>query len=165
MEIRIKPMKSEDWAQVREIYLQGIATGCATFETTAPTWEKWDASHHTFARLVAQPAGDDTLSGWAALSPFSTRAVYAGVAEVSLYVAAESRGQGVGTALLRALIAASEANGIWTLQAGIMAINPSSLALHARCGFRTVGFRERIGQLHGVWHDTVLMERRSSLIG
>ena len=154
-------LNPSDWEQVREIYLQGIATGLATFETEAPSWERWDAAHHPFARLAARAGGQ--LWGWAALAPVSSRAVYRGVAEVSVYVRDSARGRGVGRALLEELIAVSEANGIWTLQAGIFAINLPSLGLHRACGFREVGRRERIGQLHGVWLDTILMERRSPL--
>jgi L-amino acid N-acyltransferase YncA len=149
-----------DWEQVREIYLQGIATGLATFETEAPPWERWNAAHHPFARLGARAGAQ--LWGWAALAPVSSRAVYRGVAEVSLYVRDSARGKGVGRALMEELIAVSEANGIWTLQASIFAFNQPSLALHRAGGFREVGRRERIGQLRGEWMDTILMERRSS---
>ena len=151
-----------DWEQVRAIYLQGIATGLATFETEAPPWERWDAAHHPFARLAAR-AGEQ-LWGWAALAPVSSRAVYRGVAEVSIYVRDTARGRGVGRALLERLIAVSETNGIWTLQAGLFAFNQPSLALHKACGFREVGRRERIGQLRGEWLDTLLLERRSSRV-
>lgn len=150
-----------DWEQIREIYLQGIATGLATFETEAPPWERWDAAHHPFARLAAR-AGD-RLWGWAALAPTSARAVYRGVAEVSVYVRDSARGQGVGRALLEELVAVSEANGVWTLQASIFAFNQPSLALHKGCGFREVGRRERIAQMRGEWLDTILLERRSLL--
>jgi len=158
----ISPLTPADWEQVREIYLQGIATGLATFETEAPPWERWDAAHHPFGRLAAR--AEEQLLGWAALSPVSARAVYRGVAEVGIYVRETARGQGVGRALLQELIAVSEANGVWTLQAGIFALNRASQALHEACGFRLVGTRERIGQLHGAWYDTVLMERRSPRI-
>ena len=164
MNFSILPLQPDDWAAVRDIYLQGIAGGNATFETNAPEWETWDKAHLNTCRLVAcQP--DEIILGWAALSPVSSRCVYAGVAEVSVYVAAQAQHQGVGKALLKALIAASEENGIWTLQAGIMANNQASIQLHAACGFRLVGTRERIGQLAGVWRDTVLMERRSIVTG
>ena len=156
---RVAAMLDSDWPQVRAIYLEGIATGLATFETGAPDWEHWNAAHHPFARLAAR-AGERLL-GWTAIAPVSSRAVYRGVADVSIYVAAEARGQGVGRALMEALIAAAEAKGIWTLQSSIFAENQASLALHLGCGFRLVGRRERIGQLHGVWHDTLLLERRS----
>ncbi|ABF41127.1 GCN5-related N-acetyltransferase [Candidatus Koribacter versatilis Ellin345] len=157
-EIVIAPMLSADWAAVRRIYAEGIATGNATFETEAPTWEKWSAGHVESCRLVAR-IGDEIV-GWAALSRVSQRAVYAGVGEVSVYVAESARGKGVGLQLLHALITASETAGFWTLQAGIFPENTASIRLHEGCGFRIVGRRERIGCLNGVWRDTVLMERR-----
>lgn len=163
MDFVIEEMRAGDWGRVREIYLEGIATGDATFETVAPSWESWAAAHHAFGRLVAR-AGD-ALLGWAALSPVSGRAVYRGVAEVSVYVGAGHRGRGVGRALLEALVAASEAAGVWTLQAGIFPENAASIALHVACGFRVVGTRERIGIRAGVWRDTVLLERRSRTVG
>ncbi|PYS95577.1 MAG: N-acetyltransferase [Acidobacteria bacterium] len=163
MTLRIEPMRPEDWDRVRGIYLEGIATGQATFETTAPAWEAWDAAHMRAARLVARE-GEATL-GWAALSPVSSRCVYAGVAEVSVYVAAAARGRGVGRALLAALIAAAEREGLWTLQAGIFPENEASLAVHRRCGFREVGRRERLGKLNGAWRDVLLLERRSPTVG
>jgi len=159
----IEPMQAADWPRVREIYLDGIATGHATFETDAPSWERWDAAHLPFARLVGRQA--ENILGWAALSPVSQRCVYGGVAEVSVYVSSESRGAGVGGALLRELIEESERNGIWTLQAGIFPENSASIALHLACGFREVGRRERIGKLNGIWRDTILLERRSKTIG
>jgi phosphinothricin acetyltransferase len=163
MNIEVRGLTSADWPVVVEIYREGIATRLATFETGAPTWEVWDQAHLLRPRLLAT-VGQQVIA-WSALSPVSKRAVYAGVAEVSLYVAVRSRGRGVGRTLLEALITASEETGIWTLQAGIFAINSASIALHRRCGFREVGTRERIGQLHGVWHDVVLMERRSRTVG
>ncbi len=159
----IDEMKSEDWEQVRSIYLEGIATGVATFETVAPSWEKWDAGHLRQARLAARDG--DGLSGWAALSRVSDRCVYGGVAEVSVYVGERGRGRGVGRALLDALVEASEQSGIWTLQAGVFPENEASIKLHLRCGFREVGRRERIGKLNGVWRDTLLFERRSRKVG
>jgi L-amino acid N-acyltransferase YncA len=162
-ELKIERVRPIDWAEVKAIYLDGIATGHATFETEAPSWEAWDAAHLAFARLVARDG--QTISGWAALSPISRRQAYAGVAEVSLYVAANHRNAGVGRALLDALIAASERNGIWTLQAVVFPENAATIALHLRCGFREVGRRERIGKLNGEWRDTILLERRSALIG
>ena len=152
-----------DWPIVREIYLEGIATGNATFETQAPEWERWDAAHLAVCRLVAEDS--DAVRGFAALSPVSARKVYAGVAEVSVYVAECARAAGAGGALLRELVRLSEAAGIWTLQAGIFPENDSSLRLHGRCGFRVVGVRERIGCLDGQWRDVVLMERRSPTVG
>lgn len=161
------PLRPEDWPAVRAIYLQGIATGNATFEQTAPDWEKWDADHLPDARIVARfdGHGDGEVLGWAALSPVSGRCVYAGVAEVSIYVAERARGRRVGRQLMTRLIADSEAAGIWTLQAGIFPENVVSIALHDRAGFRIVGRRERIGQMNGRWRDVVLMERRSAVVG
>ncbi|MBX6313684.1 MAG: N-acetyltransferase [Isosphaeraceae bacterium] len=163
MSLTIDAMVPADWEAVRAIYGEGIASGNATFETAVPSWEQWDGAHLRAGRLVARSAG--RVVGWAALSPVSARPVYAGVAEVSLYVAAASRGQGVGTALLRALIEASEQAGIWTLQGSIFPENTASLALVQASGFREVGRRERIGQRDGVWRDTILVERRSQVVG
>lgn len=162
--MQLQPLTAEHWPAVRAIYEQGIATGNATFETQAPEWEAWDRAHLTHSRLVAV---DDvgTLLGWAALSPVSSRCVYGGVAELSIYIAAEARGQGVGRQLLHALIADSEAHGIWTLQAGTFEENTASIGLHTQAGFRVIGHRERIGQHHGVWRNTVQMERRSPCVG
>ena len=156
-------MQAGDWARVRVIYQEGIATGNATFEQSAPGWEKWDSSHLPAARLVARSGGD--ILGWAALSPVSSRCAYAGVAEVSIYVAERARGRGVGGELMARLIEESEAAGIWTLQAGIFPQNVASIALHQRFGFRMVGHRERLGQMNGRWRDVVLMERRSQVVG
>ena len=163
MDFIIDKMKVEDWDDVASIYREGIATSDATFETDAPTWEKWDKSHHRDCRLVARTEGK--VIGWVALSPVSTRCVYSGVAEVSLYVAASTRGIDVGKTLLRALIDESERIGIWTLQAGIFPENAASIALTKACGFREVGRRERVGQMDGVWRDVILMERRSKVVG
>jgi len=163
MSFLIDSMRTEDWEEVRRIYLEGIATGNATFETDAPSWERWDAAHVREPRLVARD--DEGLVGWASLSKVSERCVYAGVAEVSVYVAESARGRGVGRKLLEALIEGSEAAGIWTLQAGIFPENIASIAIHRRCGFRVVGTRERIGQLAGRWRDVMLLERRSGLKG
>jgi L-amino acid N-acyltransferase YncA len=159
----IDQMNATDWEQVRAIYLEGIATGNATFETQAPSWEAWDQAHLHFARLVARDG--ERVLGWAALSPVSKRSVYRGVAELTVSVAESARGQGIGRALLEALIGESEQNGIWTLQAAIMVENAASIQLHLRCGFREVGRRERIGKLNGVWRDTLLFERRSDKVG
>lgn len=163
MNYLVDGMQTGDWEQVRSIYLEGIATGHSTFETDAPSREAWDAAHLGEPRLVAR--GGDEILGWAALSPVSSRRVYAGVAEVSVYVAEGGRGRGVGRALLEALVAGSERVGIWTLQAGIFPENAASVRLHLRCGFREVGRRERIGKLRGVWRDTLLLERRSQNVG
>ena len=159
----IDRMKADDWTQVRAIYLEGIKTGDATFETDAPSWEKWDATHLERARFVAR-VGNNVL-GWAALSPVSSRCVYSGVAEVSVYVGEKSRGQGIGRALLNRLIEESELNGIWTLQAGIFPENTASVNLHLECGFREVGRRASLGNLNGVWRDVLLLERRSKVVG
>jgi phosphinothricin acetyltransferase len=163
MEITLAAMTPADWDRVRAIYLQGIASGQATFESEAPSWEQWDSAHHSFARLVAR--ADSEVVAWGALSPVSRRRCYAGVAEVSVYVGAEYRGQGIGRRLLEALIQDSERQGIWTLQGATFAENDASLCLQQACGFRIVGRRERIGQLQGVWRDTIIMERRSSIVG
>ena len=159
----IAPLRASDWEEVRRIYLEGIATGDATFETDAPAWDEWDQRHLASCRLVARR--QDCIVGWAALSPVSGRRVYAGGAEVSIYIASAQRGQGLGRVLLSTLIEASERAGIWTLQAGIFPENAASLALHYRCGFRQVGVRERLGQLAGGWRDVVLLERRSPRVG
>ena len=158
----VRPMLAEDWPSVRSIYLEGIATGHATFETDAPSWDAWDAAHLRECRLVA--AESDRILGWAALSPVSGRCVYAGVAEVSVYVGAGARGRGVGRQLLHALVAESERHGLWTLQAGIFPENVSCVAIHHRCGFRLVGRREKIGQMNGTWRDILLHERRSATV-
>jgi len=166
--MHIQPLMAAHWPQVRAIYEQGMATGNATFTTAAPTWEAWDRDHLPHSRLVAVDdgyGGSGEVLGWAALSPVSGRCVYGGVAEVSVYVAGAARGRGVGRQLLAALVAESEANGIWTLQAGIFPENTTSVSMHAGAGFREVGRRERIGQLHGVWRDTLLLERRSAVVG
>jgi phosphinothricin acetyltransferase len=161
-------MRPDDWEAVRAIYEEGIGSGLATFETSAPGWDDWDQNHLPGCRLVAWLEDGEAggrVAGWAALSPVSRRKVYAGVAEISIYIAGWARGQGVGKALLSALIAESEQAGIWTLQATIFAENTASRALHRACGFREVGQRERIARRNGVWHDTVIMERRSRAIG
>jgi L-amino acid N-acyltransferase YncA len=160
----IEPLLAAHWQAVRAIYEAGMATGQATFTTEAPGWADWDRGHLPHCRLVAL-APDGTVLGWAALSPVSGRRVYAGVAEVSIYIAAEARGLGVGRQLLAALVAESERHGLWMLQASIFPKNAASLALHASQGFRTVGRRERIGLLRGQWHDTLLLERRSAVVG
>lgn len=162
--MKIRPLLPSHWPRVQEIYAQGIATGHATFETSVPEWEAWDRSHVRTCRLVAEEEGG-AMGGWAALSPVSDRCAYGGVGEVSVYVAEEARRKGVGTLLLDALVAASEAAGFWTLQAGVFPENRGSVRLHERCGFRVVGTRERLGMLHGVWRDVLLMERRSGVVG
>ena len=159
MSFVLDQMSANDWEQVRSIYIEGLRTGHSTFETEAPSWENWDEGHLQAPRLVARI--EDKVLGWAALSPVSKRRVYRGVAEVTVYVAEAARGRKIGRALLEALIAESERNGIWTLQASIFPENTASVALHRQCGFREVGRRERIGILAGVWRDTLLFERRS----
>ncbi len=151
-------MLDDDWPSVLAAYQDGIATGEATFETEAPAFAHWSASHPAEHRLVA--IDDGRVLGWVALSPVSDRCAYAGVAEVSVYVTEHARGRGVGSRLLDAVIAQADAAGLWTIQAGIFPENVASVALHRRCGFRVVGSRERLGQLHGRWRDVLLMERR-----
>ncbi len=165
-DLEIRPMRPGDWPAVARIYADGIATGDATFETEVPEWRDWDAAHLSVCRLVARETGqeDGGIIGWVALSPFSHRHVYRGVGELSIYVASEARGRGVGRVLLNALVAASEEAGFWTLHAGIFPENEASIALHRRCGFRIVGVRERLGRLAGVWRDVVLLERRSATV-
>jgi L-amino acid N-acyltransferase YncA len=157
-------MTLEDYPAVAAIYREGIATGHATFATEAPTWEAWDAGHLGACRLVAEDAAGEVL-GWAALSPVSDRCVYAGVAELQVYVGSSARRRGVGRALLEGLVAASETEGIWTLEAGIFPENTASIALHERAGFRLVGRRERLGQMGGWWRDVLQFERRSARVG
>lgn len=161
--VTVRPMSAADWPGVRAVYLEGIATGSATFETTAPDWEAWDGAHTPGHRLVAV-GGDDAVLGWVACSPVSHREVYAGVLEVSVYVADGARGRGVGTALLRELVRSTEEAGVWTLQAGVFPENTASLALHERHGFRAVGTRERLGRHGDTWRDVVLLERRSAVV-
>ena len=151
------------WEEVKNIYLQGIATGHATFQTGAPTWEEWDKGHLATCRLVATQA--DAVCGWAALTPVSGRCVYAGVAEVSVYVGENFRGQGVGHQLLESLITQSESQNIWTLQAGIFPENVASVKLHEKLGFRIVGLRERLAKMNGTWRNVYLLERRSQVVG
>ncbi len=159
----IRALIPADWSAVRTIYAEGIATGHTTFESTPPDWPTWDAAHRPDCRFVAED--DGIVCGWAALTPVSGRCVYAGVAEVSVYVSESCRGQGIGNQLLEQLVEASEQVGLWTLQAGIFPENVGSVRLHEKAGFRLVGHRERIGQLHGAWRDTVLLERRSLAVG
>jgi len=159
----IADMTEENWNDVARIYNEGIATRNATFEKQAPDWTLWDKAHRKDCRLVAKIA--DKIVGWAALSNVSGRCVYSGVAEVSIYIDSEYRGRGIGDKLLKSLIAESEANGIWTLQAGMFPENENSIRLHQKNGFRIVGTRERIGKMDDRWRDTVLLERRSKIAG
>lgn len=158
----MRDLGPDDWPEVSCIYAEGIATGNATFETEVPAWEAWDAAHLPTHRFVAERKG--RLVGWIALSPVSSRCCYAGVAEISAYVGAEARGQGVGGELLAAAIQSSERGGLWTLQTGVFPENERSLGLLQRFGFRALGTQERIGRLHGVWRDVVPLERRSEVV-
>ena len=167
--ISLSEMTPAHWEGVRRIYVEGIATGNATFETEAPAWDAWDRAHRPDCRFVARLVGEGEsrreVLGWAALSRVSDRCVYGGVAEVSVYVGAQARGRGLGTRLLQRLIEGAEAAGIWTLQAGVFPENAASIAIHERCGFRVVGVRRRLGRLAGVWRDVTLLERRSERVG
>jgi len=156
-------MTADDWKSVSAIYEQGIATGDATFEQKSPPWDEWNNGHLKNCRIVAEY--ESQIIGWAALSPVSGRCVYGGVAEISIYVAADYRGFKIGTNLLEHLIAESEKEGFWTLQAGIFPENKGSLKIHQDAGFRIVGYREKIGKMNGVWRDNMLLERRSKTNG
>jgi L-amino acid N-acyltransferase YncA len=157
--VHIRALDESDWPSVASIYEEGIATGDATFEVDVPTWERWDATHAAL-RLVA--VDGSAVLGWAALSPYSDRRCYRGVAEESVYVGAAARGRGVGRALLAELIAQAEAAGYWTLLAGVFPENERSLALHRALGFRVLGVHEKLGERDGVWRDVVLLEYRST---
>lgn len=161
--MKLIEISEENYTEVARIYGEGLKTGTATFETTIPNWEKWHSGHLPFGRIMAFE--NNNYLGWAALSPVSSRCVYGGVAEVSVYVSESARGKGVGEFLLKNLIEISEANSIWTLQSGIFRDNVTSHKLHIKCGFREVGYKEKVGQLHGVWKDNVLLERRSKIVG
>jgi len=163
MNILLRSMTEKDWPSVAEIYKQGIETGNATFEREIPTWEKWNAEHLPNYRIVATI--DDSVVAWAALTPVSGRCVYAGVAELSVYVSNKYQGLKIGTKILDRLISESEDGGIWTLQAGIFPENKASIKIHENLGFRIVGFREKIGKMDGIWRDTILLERRSKGVG
>src|SRR6266516_6704015 len=159
----LRDLRPDDWPEVARIFEEGIRTGNATFETEVPSWEAWDATHLPAHRLVAER--DGRVVGWIALIPVSPRECYAGVAEVSAYVAEEARGEGVGRELLAALIESSERGGIWTLETGVFPENEPSLRLLQRFGFRVVGTRERIGRMHGMWRNVIFLERRSEVVG
>lgn len=156
-------MSAEDWPLISEIYAEGIDTGFATFEKDVPTYENWDKVHLKSCRIIAE--NEVQVLGWAALSPVSSRCVYGGVAEVSVYVGENSRGLGIGKLLMKHLIQLSENVGLWTLQSGIFVENHGSVKLHEQVGFRFIGKKERIGKLNGVWKDNLLFERRSNTIG
>jgi L-amino acid N-acyltransferase YncA len=158
--VTIDDLRPEHWPDVARIYEDGLDLG--TFEESVPSWEEWDAGHLLAPRLVSHDSG--RVTGWAALTPVSRRECYRGVAEVSVYVARDARGHGVGKRLLQELLRRADEDGIWTIQAGILSGNDASVALHAACGFRVVGTRERIARKRGEWRDVVLMERRSDLV-
>lgn len=162
--MRITALESSHYSAVKEIYEKGIATGNATFQAEAPSWEEWDKSHLQNCRLVAIDE-NDIVMGWAALTPVSGRCVYAGVAEVSVYIHPHYQRSGIGKKLLEELIHESEKQNLWTLQAGIFPENEASLRLHELFGFRKIGYREKIGKLKNVWRDTILLERRSKKVG
>lgn len=159
----MRQMEISDWDSVATIYKQGIETGNATFQQEIPTWQEWDKEHLKECRIVAEI--DNVVAGWAALSKVSGRCVYAGVAEVSVYVADKFRGQKLGVQLLKQLIEDSEKENLWTLQAGVFPENLASISIHKKLGFREVGYRERIGKMNGKWRDTILLERRSEKTG
>jgi L-amino acid N-acyltransferase YncA len=161
--MEIKAITEDHYAAIKKIYVEGIATGHATFQTDAPAWEDWDKSHLSSCRIAVFEEGK--MAGWAALTPVSNRCVYAGVAEVSIYIAEQFRGKGTGSFLLGKLIEESEKHGLWTLQAGTFPENSASIKLHEKFGFRQVGYREKVGNLNGIWRDTVLLERRSKVAG
>ncbi|MET1248923.1 N-acetyltransferase family protein [Sporolactobacillus sp. STCC-11] len=164
IDVQIVPLLPSDWAEVCSVYIAGIKTGIATFQADAPSWEEWNEAHLGTCRFAAK--ADGRLFGWIALSPVSSRCCYKGVAELSIYILPEGKGHGIGTALMNAVIMASEKQGFWTLQSGIIAENKASRALHKKCGFREIGYRERIAHMpDGTWHDTILVERRSNLAG
>jgi L-amino acid N-acyltransferase YncA len=157
--IQIIPMQTAHAEQVLHIYGEGLETGFSTFNTEVPTWGEWDRNHLPHTRLVAIENGE--VLGWVALLPVSARVCYRGVAEFSIYIATRHRGRGIADQLMRSMIAESEANGIWTLQSSTFADNTTSLRMQERHGFRQIGYRDRIAQLHGVWRNTILLERRS----
>ena len=163
MNYQIESLQPEDWPQVRSIYAESIKTGISTFDTKLPDWEDWDSSRLSTCRFVAREG--KTVFGWASLSPSSSTWGYVGVAEVRVHVGKAGQRQGVGTALLQALFAASENEKYWTLTAEIISGNRASLALHKKCGFREIGYREKLGHRQGVWHDVILLEKRSKKTG
>lgn len=160
---RVVPLLMDHFEEVLEIFRQGISTGMATFETELPGWQKFNSKYLLHSRLVA--IINERVVGWAVLSAVSGRECYKGVAEVTLYIHEQHRGRSIGTVLLNSLISESEENGIWSLLSVIHAENNISIRLHERCGFRLVGYRERIAQLNGIWKTTVMMERRSKTVG
>ena len=166
LDFALLPMQSVDYPSVSRIFTQGIETGNATYDTSAAVWEDWDAKHLIHSRWVVKSVGDDSVLGWAALSPVSSRIVFSGVAELSIYVDTDYLGKGMGNVLMEAVVASSEENGIWMLQSGIFPENQASIGMHEKFGFRLVGRRERIGKMaNGIWRDIVLLERRSLIVG
>lgn len=163
VDLSIIPIDIDNYSEISRIYQEGIDTGMSTFETLVPSWQRWNDSHLPFGRIACEVNGQ--IQAWAALSPVSSRCVYGGVAEVSVYVAASQRGRGLGKLLLNQLIEISEKNGIWTLQSSIFEENITSLNLHLACGFRRIGYKEKIGCLNGTWHNNILLEKRSSIVG
>lgn len=161
--LKIRPLESSDWPNVKSIYEQGLKTGIATFEISAPSWEKWNRAHLDIGRLVA--TYNHEVVGWVALSPVSSRCVYGGVAELSVYIGENQRGKGIGKLLMKQAITESEKNNIWTLQSGVFRENIASIKLHESVGFRIIGYREKIGRLNGEWKDNILLERRSQIVG
>lgn len=161
--MKLVPITEEHFSAIAEIYQQGIDTGFATFETSVPSWEIWNESKLPHSRFLAME--NNVTLGWIALSKISSRCVYEGVAELSVYVSANHRKKGVGKFLLENLIKDSENHGIWTLQSGMFTENEATIALHQSLGFRIIGYREKIGKLNGVWKDNLIMERRSKIVG
>lgn len=157
-QIAIRLMKDEDCHAVLDIYQKGIETRNATFETQPPTWVEWEHNHLLHSRFVVEQS--DEILGWSALSPYSKREVYRGVAELSIYIDPRYAGKGIGSKLMEVTIHSAKENGCWTLQSGVFPENKASLALHKKFGFREVGYRERIGQLDGIWRDVILLEKR-----
>lgn len=161
--LHFRSIEKQDWSRVSEIYAQGIVTGNATFQQDIPSWQDWDSNHIKTCRILVEK--NQQIIGWAALSPVSSRVVYKGVAEVSVYIDLQYSGQKIGVSLLHQLILASEKHGFWTLQAGIFPENIASLKIHEHLGFHTIGTREKVGKMKGVWRDTVIIERRSLIVG
>ena len=161
--MKFSTITEENYPDVKNIYLEGIETGLATFETSAPSWEIWNQDHLPFGRVLLTESGKSIA--WGSLAPVSGRCVYGGVAEISVYVAANERGRGLGKIVLNELVRQSEENGIWTVQSGIMTGNVASIKIHESCGFREIGYRERVSQINGVWMDNLMMERRSKIVG
>lgn len=163
MNITFRAMTAADWTRVAEIYKQGIETGNATFQQSIPSWDDWNKGHISSCRIVAEV--DNEVAGWVALSAVSSRPVYGGVAEVSVYVGSRYRGLHVGTKLLEEMVTESESRGFWTLQVGIFPENKASIAIHKKSGFREIGYREKVAKMNNIWRNTVLMERRSIVAG